>query len=68
MAYERACRRRGVRLTKLTVTYEPSGAGFDMSFEEKPYPRAKDSSIIIPEEDKYSPGEDVPLPFLKNNM
>lgn len=66
LAYERACRRRAVRLKKLTITFEPSGAGFDMSIDEEPYPRGRDSTPIIPEEDKYSPGEDVPLPVIKD--
>ena len=66
MAYERSCRRRGMKLNKLTITYEPGGEGFDMQFDEKPYPRTKGGNALIPVEDAYSADEDVPLPFIKD--
>lgn len=65
MAYERACRRRGVKLDKLTITYEPDGAGFDVKIEEHPYPK-KNGKTIIPEEEKLVAGEDEPLPYVKD--
>lgn len=48
LSYERSCRRRGVKLKKLTITYEPHGKGFDMKFDEAPYPHTKSGNPIIP--------------------
>lgn len=52
LSYERSCRRRGVRLKKLTVTYAPHGEGFDVKIEEAPYPSTRYAVPIIPVEDQ----------------
>lgn len=62
LSYERSCRRRGVKLKKITVTYAPHDEGFDMKFDEVPYPRTRGANPIIPIEDQDVDGEDVPLP------
>lgn len=62
MAYERACRRRGIKVTKVTFSYEPDGEGFSLEREEHPYPYNKYGNPIIPEEEREVPGEDEPLP------
>lgn len=61
MAYERACQRRGLKLKKITITYEPDDEGFDLKTEEKPYPR-KGGVPLVPVEERIQPGEDEPLP------
>jgi hypothetical protein len=66
LAYERACKRRAVKLKKLTITYEPDGEGFNVSVDEHPYPHNKQGNPIIPEEEKLVPGEDEPLPQIKD--
>lgn len=65
MAYERSCRRRGVKLEKVTAVYEPNGAGFDIKFSEHPYPHTKGGNHIIPVEEQEVEGEDVPIPHVK---
>ena len=61
LAYERACRRRGMKLRKLTITYEPDREGFDLKVDEVPYPR-HNGKPIIPVEERELSGEEVPLP------
>lgn len=66
LAYERACKRRGLKLKKVTITYEPAGEGFDLKTEEKPYPK-RDGKTLIPIEERLVPGEDEPLPEEKED-
>lgn len=52
LSYERACRRRGVKLKKLTLTYEPRGDGLNMKFDEAPFPHTRGGNPIIPLEEQ----------------
>lgn len=60
LAYERACKRRGLKLEKITITY-CNKEGFGIKIEEKPYPKHK-GKTIIPIEERLVEGEDEPLP------
>ncbi len=61
LAYERSCRKRGIKLKKVTITYEPGGEGFDLRFEQGPYPHTRGGNPIIPIEEQLVEGEDEPL-------
>jgi hypothetical protein len=66
MAYQRAARRRGLKLKKLVFSFEPDGEGFDLKIDEAPYPHDRRGNSIIPVEEREVPGEDVPLPEEKD--